>query len=284
MILFSLSAIFVACKPPPEAPADLENLSEFLFSHMDDEDPAELQVGLANLDAWLNTGENLEKTKEGYQINNLNDESVADLDDKARTIEETLIGSAVAHSYDHKMSEVIQTMFVDDWSQVTDGMYPCYERIFDDEQNPSCLKDGSCDWASYQTVSVSDWVLVVVVSENSGQIRTVETDYGTAIIQRTWLNKPADTSGMLGDSVDLNAQYYVNIIAPTADGSLLRTAATWFDGQFFVDDPDFAKNQVIKAMQDQNELVTEWIDGAQDSESSCLCSNYDYESKECSVE
>ena len=242
MTLFSLGFLFIACKPPPEAPDDLEQLSEFMFSHMDDEDPAELQAGLVNLDTWLNTGENLKNTTGGYQINNLKDESVADLDDKARTIQETLIGSAVAHSYDHSIDEIIQTLFVDDWSQVTNGMYPCYERIFDDGQDPKCLKNGDCDWASYQTVSVSDWAIVIVVSENSGQIRTVETDYGTAILQRTWLNEPADTSGLLGNHVDLNAQYYINIIAPTADGSILRTAATWFDGQFFIEDEDFFKN------------------------------------------
>lgn len=294
MTLLGFSALFIACKPPPEAPADLENLSEFLFSHMDDEDPAELLAGLTNLDTWLNTKTgnpddpeetNLDLTIAGYQINNLNDESVADLDDKERTIEESLIGAAVGWSYDHTIEEMAQTMFVDDWSKVTDGTYLCYERVFDDGQDPSCIKSGSCEWSSYQTVSVSSWAgLVTVVSENSGEIRRLDTEYGPAIIQRTWLNQPAETTGTLGDLVNVYSQYYVNVIAPTANGSLLRTTAIWFDGEYGVPDEDFAKNQVISQMQGQHEIITEWITGSQDNESSCLCADWDYEEKECTVE
>jgi hypothetical protein len=277
-----LSFFMTACSPPPEAPSSLEDLSEYIFTHMDDEDPEELQAGLENLDTWLNTGDNLINTIEGYQINNLKDESVANLDDEARSIQETLVGASVAHSYQHDMKDLIKTLFVDDWSKVSGGNYYCYERIFDDSKQPSCLLDNSCDWASYQTTSVSSWAgLVTVESKNSGQVRLVETEHGTAILQRTWLNEPAETSGFLGDSVSLHAQYYIGIMAPTSNGSILRTSAIWFDGEFPIEDENFAKNQIISQMQKQDVILTEWIEGDKDTEAACLCSNFDYEEQEC---
>lgn len=270
------------CTPPPEAPADLEDLCEYIFAHLDDEETVELEAGIANLDTWLQTGENLASTIEGYQINNLNDESVADLDDKERSIRESLVGASVAHSYNHTMNELLDTMFVADWDRVSSGTYSCYERIYDDNANASCLLDGSCDWLSYQTTSVSSWAgLVTVVSNNSGQIRSIQTEYGPVVLQRTWLNEPAETSGVLGDSVNVHAQYYVNITMPIASGEILRTTATWIDGEYLIEDQDFAKNQMIRTMQNQNEILTEWIDGPQDNEGSCLCSVYDYEADSC---
>lgn len=271
----------IACKPPPEAPADLEDLCEYIFAHLGDEDVEELQAGLSNLDTWLHTEDNLSKTIEGYQINNLKDESVASLDDQDRAIRESLVGAAVGHTYNHTMHDIIDAMYVEDWSKVSNGTYSCYERIHD-EQEPDCLLDGSCDWLTYQTTSVSSWAgLVTVESTNSGQIRTVETEHGTAFVQRTWLNDPAKTSGALGDLVNVYAQYYVNVVAPAADGSINRTVATWIDGEYFIEDQDFAKNQMIRTMQSQNEIITEWIDGLQDNEGSCICSEYDYENNEC---
>ena len=277
-----ISFFIMACSPPPEAPSSLEELSEYIFTHMDDEDPEELLVGLTNLDTWLNTGSNLINTIDGYSIDNLKDESVANLDDTERSIKETLVGASVAHSYEHDMRDLIDTLFVEDWSKVSGGNFFCYERVFDNSEQPSCLLDNSCDWAAYQTISVSSWAgLVTVISQNSGQIRLVETEYGTAVLQRTWLNEPAETSGLLGNSVNLYAQYYITIMAPTSNGSILKTSAIWFDGEFPIEDENFAKNQMISEMQKQNTILTEWIEGDKDVEGACLCSDYDYEEKEC---
>ena len=108
----------IGCTPPPDAPADLENLSEYIFAHMGDEDTAELEAGLINLRTWLETGTNLESTQEGYTVNDLKDESVNSLDDVERSNRDSLYGAAVAHTYDHSMKELKQTMYLDDWSAV----------------------------------------------------------------------------------------------------------------------------------------------------------------------
>jgi len=352
LILFCL--VGAGCKPPPQAPSDLEDLCQFIFSHQQDEDTTELKLGLANLDTWIQTGSNLESTIEGYQINKLENESVANLDEgtgicsdpseltqsacekagtcsqptfssqaeceasgscsdatiydqtecegagstwtsegwtnagntwisngQQRTIRDTLVGAAVAYQHTHSMDQLVKGVFVDDWSKVDEGTYVCYERVYDDGVNSSCLIDGSCDQVSYQTTSVSNWAgLVTVTSTNTGQIRKVDTEAGPVFLQRTWLNDPAETSGVWGDLVNVYAQYYINITATTNVG-IIRTTATWIDGEYFIEDQDFAKSQIVKTMQNQNQTIIDWIDGEQDSEGSCLCSEYDYENEEC---
>ena len=278
----------IGCKPPPpEAPSTLEELCQFIFTHMMDEDPEILEAGIANLDTWLNTGTNLESTIEGYQVNNLRDESVANLDSTPRTIQESLVGAAVAYEHTNTLDELTQAQFVDDWARVSEGTYECYERIYDDGADPNCLLSGSCSQATYQTTSVSKWAgnLLIVESQNSGQIRRIETEYGPVMLQRTWLNDAADTSGTFGDQVNLFAQYYINITGPTSSGKLVRTTTTWIDSEYgsldAVFDEDWAKNQIVETMQDQNQILIDWIDGPQDAETVCFCSDFDYEENQC---
>ena len=283
-LLFSTVTLFaIGCTPPPDAPADLENLSEYIFAHMGDEDTAELEAGLTNLRTWLETGTNLDSTKEGYTVNDLKDESVNALDDVERSIRDSLYGAAVAHSYTHTMQELKQTMFIDDWSAVSDGTYDCYERIYANADQPNCIMDGSCEQLSYVTDSVSSWAGAVdVTSVSLGEVREIQIDGETILLQRTWLEGPSETSGILGDQVELYAQYFVNIMIPGSSGDILRTTATWMDVQVGdIDNLDLVKNQIVSTMQGQNEIVTDWILGDQDNEGSCLCSDFDYEEKEC---
>ena len=145
----------VACAPPPEAPDNLAELCDYLYAHAWDDDPEALQVGAENLSSWLAEAGNLESTIEGYQIDNLRDESVANIDDKERKIEESLVGAAVAYEHKNSIDDIIQVNFVEDWSQVYEGTYEDYERNF--TENPSCLIDQDCIDIEYDSASTSKW-------------------------------------------------------------------------------------------------------------------------------
>ena len=43
----------LGCKPPPQAPADYEQLLDYIFAHSGDEDDDELIAGLINLQTWI---------------------------------------------------------------------------------------------------------------------------------------------------------------------------------------------------------------------------------------
>ena len=261
LALIAISTI--ACKPPPQAPDDLEELCKYIFANMGEEtvdEPAELLAGLTNLDTWLFTEDNLASTIEGYQIENLDEEAIANLDGQDRTIRETLIGAAVSHRHSSSMEDLMRAMFVVDWNDIAEGTYLSYDRQF--VEDPNCLVDRSCLWNQYQTTSVSSWInLIEVVATNIGQMQWVETEYGWAMVQRTWL---VEQGTVTPDSfgIVLYAQYFINVTAPTRDGDITRTTATWIDtdyGSIPVSE-DFAKSQVVKSMQEQNEQIAEWIE------------------------
>ena len=254
----------IACTPPPEAPENLAALCDYLYAHAWDEDPESLQIGVENLSSWLSEPGNLESTIEGYQIDNLQDESVANIDDKERKIEETLVGAAVAYEHQNTMNDIIQVNFVEDWSEVYEDTYEEYERIF--TESPSCLIDQGCQKVEYDSASTSKWAGIITVStENHGQVRWFETDsLGPVLIMRNWLKNPVDVEPeSLG--IQVFAQYMVAIIyeSPNSD-TVIRTSATWIDSDYGVAgeilDEDWAKNQVVKNMQRENETIQAYIE------------------------
>lgn len=253
-----------ACAPPPEAPDNLAALCDYMYGHAWDEDPETLVVGVENLSEWLAQPGNLESTIEGYQINDLSDESVANIDEKERKIEDTIVGAAVAFAHENSISDVIQVNFVEDWAQVYEGTYEDYERVF--TESPSCLIDQGCMEIEYDSASTSKWAgLITVSTENHGQIRWFETEsLGNVLIMRNWLKNPVEVQPeSLG--IQVFAQYMVAIYYedPNSD-RMIRTSATWIDSDYGVAaeilDEDWAKNQVVKNMQRENETIQSYIE------------------------
>ena len=257
MLLLFLTGCIFWSKPPPQAPENLEDLCKYIFKHLDDEEEEELQAGLTNLHTWLNTGDNLDSTVAGYQVHNLADTDIANLDERQRTIGDNLIGAAVGYRHVYSPSELSRAMFVADWPSVVGGTYDEYDRQF--SQDPSCIVNRDCLWLDYLTESTSTWVgLVTVISRNIGEIRWIETDLGWMLIQRTWLIEPADISW---DGIDLNSNYFVQVTMPNGTSGAIRTSATWIDTDYgaLPVDEDWAKNQVIDQMQQQDISIENWL-------------------------
>jgi hypothetical protein len=250
--------LLIGCAPPP-APENLEELCKYIFTHTPDEDETELINGLENLHDWINKGDHLENTIEGYQVNNLEQESLDSLSDKDRSIGDNLIGAAVGYEHDYGVRKIIRAAFVAPWEDVVEDTYDSYDRRF--EEDPKCLLDKECLWLEYETDSVSTWVgLLTVESYNKGQVRWVETEYGWMNIQRTWLVDPAKVTGTL-DSVEVNANYFIGVIMPV-ENKVVRISATWIDtdyGNLPVSE-DWAKSQVVDQMQEQNRAISNWLD------------------------
>jgi hypothetical protein len=258
MILVYLTTILIGCKPPPQAPDTLEELCEFLFSQMDEEDTASLGLGVDNLDIWLNTSSNLESAIEGYQVHNLTDASVTDLDEEDRSVRETLAGAAVAFQFENSLEDVVRATFVEDWGEIS-GSYEFYERDF--EEPPSCLYNQECTWLEYESHSISKWAgMVTVETYNHGQIRWVETENGWALIRRVWMLEPViPEPESLG--IEVYQTFTFDVTYANSSGTL-RTSATWFDTDYGLlpFDEDWAKNQIIKSMQGEAEFIVDWLE------------------------
>ena len=71
--------LVLGCKPPPQAPADYEQLLDYIFAHSGDEDDAELVAGLTNLQAWIDESDTTALV-EGNSISVLSESSVETLE------------------------------------------------------------------------------------------------------------------------------------------------------------------------------------------------------------
>ncbi|MBM74559.1 MAG: hypothetical protein CMK59_04090 [Proteobacteria bacterium] len=257
--------LIFGCTPPPQAPDNLEQLSDYLYKHSFDEDTEALEMGVENLKIWLSKDQNLSNTIAGYQVNKLKDESVANLDEKERSIQDTLIGAAIAYEHTVSFEDIIDTCFVNNWAEVYDGTYEVYDRVF--SEDPSCLLNKACTQISYTTESESKWAgLISVTSETHGELRWVNIpDIGWTFIMRNWLYKPAlvepESIGIV-----VNAQYYLMMMYPSDNNTLIRTSMTWIDTDYGIlpFDEDWAKNQVISNMQKENEVIIEYLENTED--------------------
>ncbi len=249
-----------ACKPPPQAPAALEDLCGYIFLHMGDdlEDDEALIAGVQNLDRWLGQGDHLAATVEGYQITNLDQEAVRALNLRNSRSVDALIGAAVATEHPYGMRPVVHTTVVADWSEVVPANYVEYDRDF--ERDPSCFPGRDClalEASSYGLAKFAG--LIDVETWNDIEYRWVDTEIGWAMVHRSWLTRPAEVSL---NGMDVFAQYFLSVSLPAGSGRTTRVQATWIDADYGVlpVSEDFAKSQIVTSMQKQGEAVNDYLE------------------------
>jgi hypothetical protein len=245
--------LLAACKAPPEAPTELEDLTAFLFAHIDDDDDEALVAGLENLAPWLD--DNLEATLEGYQIDALDQDAVNALDERDRFVD-GLVGASVATSHAFDIEPVVAAIAVEDWALILGDNYDVYERDF--LTDPLCFPPIDCQRLDASSYSESSWAgLVKVISRNDIQFRWVETQLGWMMVHRSWLVEPADISW---NEIKVDAQYFLSVVLPDGNNAV-RLQATWIDASYGIlpVGENYAKQEIIRGMQKQGERVEEWL-------------------------
>ena len=241
-MMHGLLLMFVAgCKAPPDAPEELDELVGYLYAHVADEDDAPLEVGAANLDAWL--GERLEETLDGYTVENLSEETVSSLGEGERKLTD-LAGAAVGHVSEATVEDLVSAALLEDAAEVYGPTYISFEREF--EGDVACFVAGDCDWLESEVWSSQDFTLIQVETNSRIQYRWVDTPNGRAFVERTWLRVPATVSL---DGLEVDQQYYVWMMLPEGDGSR-SIQSTWIVAKMSGDqlDEDFALRMVINSM------------------------------------
>jgi len=251
--LFLVVFVVSGCKPPPPAPEALEDLCAYLFEHMADEDDEALEEGLVNLENWLVDG--LEKTQDGYNIENL---SLDAIESTGETGDNTaLVGASVASVSKHELDRQIQALVIDDQAAIFGDNYVVFDRSY--ETDESCFPGRDCLHLEGTSYTESSWAgLLDVVSESTVEFRWVETPSGWMMIQRSYLNHPAEINW---ESVEVNAQYFLAVVLP-CKGSSVRLQAMWIDAEYGVlpVGEDFALNQLVQSLQDASGMLETWMD------------------------
>lgn len=251
------ATLSLGCKPPPDAPAELEELTGYLFDHMTDEDDEALAEGLINLEEWLLKPGNYQSTLEGYTISKLSNEAVDRLDNKKRKAG-ALIGAAVASEHRHSMSELSLATVVLDQDVVFPDNYTEYQRTW--SEGPACFPSKDCPLIDARSSSSSKWAgLVDVTTHNRGRARWVETDFGWFMMLRTYLWEPVDIDF---GGIKLHGQYFIAVTFPNDDGGTVRLQATWMDADYGIlpVSEDYAKRSIVSSMQQQGEDLELYLD------------------------
>jgi len=263
LLPISFLVLATGCKKPPEAPATLDDLCGYLYAHHADEDPEALEVGVANLDAWLD--QNLEATKDGYTITNLSQETVDAIGDGRTHDLEDLVGAAVGTDGPYAPAEIANTLILVQPTDLSPGMYESYDRTYlpegeEGEQLAQCFVDQDCEAMEVDNAMTSTYAGFLTMSTTThGEYRWVETEDGKAMIQRTWITAPVVLDPALAEVDD---QFFINIVIPQADGAV-RLTATWIVARIVgADIPEsWALNMVIDEMQSIYADVDAWLAG-----------------------
>ena len=205
---------------PPEAPTELEDLCAYMFTHVGDDDPDYLEAGVTNLGAWLAL--NRTSTEDGYEINNLDQETLDALDDRERPAT-GLHGASVSTVSDYEVAVLADALVLGDQMQVYPDNYDTFERDF--SEDTSCFMNGECDLLNYETDIHSSLPLGITLhTQGKGQFRWILPEDGpTTLASRSWLMEPAEVSV---DFLAITAQYYLTVTVPVG-GDTVRLHAMW---------------------------------------------------------
>lgn len=248
-----------ACKPPPDAPEELEELCSYLYANLPSEDPLALQVGVDNLVVWLDA--NLEETAEGYTVENLTQASLDALEppDAGDPRDATaLVGAAVSSGADHQLVPVVRALLLEEQTEIYPDQLELWEPTFRDD--PECFVGQDCEQVLVDNHSITKLPLgLSLTADNTAQYRWVEAEVGKVLVSRSWLRAPATSRPEL---FRVQAQYFLSVTYKRDGQDLVRLKAVWADAELIgLDVPDAtALNMLVGTLQDQDEALYVWMD------------------------
>ena len=265
-----LSLGLLACKPPPEAPTELNELAGFVFERFMDDDPRDLALGMSNLDAWLQA--NLDATgegsvREGYQVSDLDPALIEAVRPELEVqIEGSVAGSSVATVSAFDVEPVARALTVEEQELVFPDSYESHDRFF--EAGEDCFISQDCDVLDTRNEVAADYGPLKVATHSRSQYRWIrygEDDDQLALLNRTWLLDPAETTGTLGAIVEIKEQLYTGVILPTPDGGSVRLGTIWVAVRLIGDlNEAIALNAMVNAMKTDGDTLEVYLQGGEE--------------------
>jgi hypothetical protein len=202
---------FSACKKPPEAPKELNQLSTYLYQEWDNEDPAVMEAGLANLRAFLRD-EDLEGgiMDRSWELEPISKSDVSDIPFPKDADPKNTLGVAVSYLSSWPVADHAVLQLEED-QLPAEPSAKVYTRSFPDEGKPACFLDQSCDPLSSVNDIERQNLLLSVVMVLYKDFRWIETEQGLAVAARSWLEESFE--GQNGSS-NIVQSYSVDIWLP----------------------------------------------------------------------
>lgn len=223
-VLVSIATI--GCKPPVEAPADLNELSLYLFENFSNEGTDELAAGALNLEAQLSgldlTGDVDDRS---WSLTTLSGEQLGDLTATPGADASNQLPVAVAAQFEGSMDDQLGLILDSNQVCIVGDGYVYYDREF--TSDTACFEDGSCELLQMTNVARYESFLANVWLQEKLEARRVELEDGrVAIIERGWIEEAFYSDS--GDDV-WEQRYGLDFYLPKTDGGseMYRFFAFW---------------------------------------------------------
>ena len=245
----------LACKPPPDAPTEMNELTSYLFVHMGDEDSEYLEAGMANLQTWVE--DNWNPLQEGYRVQSLSTEAIESIGESINS--EEIVGVAVGSNITYDPKTVNTFALEHDPNLIYPDNYEYNIRTYIEGEN--CWFDQSCDILHYESHILNKLPLgLEVESFIEVQYRWVELPDGTkASVGRRWMQEPAIANV---DWVDIRQEYAIMTVFPTENGQSRMVDVDWlilFLGELPMPE-DMALQMGLDTMQKNHGVLQAYID------------------------
>jgi len=246
--LVGLAVASTGCKIPPPAPEDFDNLNSYLYQYVDN-DPEALKLGMNNLETWML--DNHLEVQEGYVINNLSVDAIHTVI-PSYTPDVALIGVAISTDLDNPPIHVARNFYEEDPKSTNPN------KVF--LSDSACFIAQECASTSYRETLDNDFPLGIVVTTTLiSQAEWVETEHGTALVQRRWFDAPAQVNvGWF----ELLYEFAFEVAIPLEDGGTRRVSSSWIVAQLW-DSPvpeDILIWLGIDVLRDTHADLDSWID------------------------
>ncbi len=257
----------VGCKPPPEAPTELDELSAYLFRNWETEEPGVLEVGMYNMQQHF-AGLDLDTDYHdlSFQLEVLSDDDIVDVNAPAGTDPADCLGVGLVTGSAFSPEDHAVAITQADQTPLEPNSRDKYDRIFLDPTDPACFLTRDCLVLRTNNDLIKKNSLMEIPYEMIKDFRWVELseegEPGTdtwGILARTWIEEAG--VGESGNNT-IEQSYSVDVFLPGADASwgAYRYMGLWSESTGSVDDPEIVMNVTLWGMDDLFSETEKWLE------------------------
>lgn len=219
MRLAPFLVLLVACKPVRPAPEDLDGLQHWFFDNYEAADDEQMAEAIALLHAEVD-GDALEASSDGTATDLL-DEQIAwsgrdDVDPEAAA------GSTLVNPFACDVETLAALLAYVDQNALY-GIYDAYDRLYTSDF--AAWESGESSTLTWE-VDIAATLLGAEYTEHiEGGLRRVPTEFGTAIVSRTWMTE--DAVFREGSAKEWPQDWQIEVYYPVTDDRIVHLYGMW---------------------------------------------------------
>jgi hypothetical protein len=257
-----IGLLALACRPPPEAPTGLSDLSRYLLREWGAEDPRVLEAGIENLASELAALDlEGERADRSFAPEDLDEADIADMAHPEEPPEDCVpVGVAGMSQWEIGLHGRLQTE-VD--QTVAEPSASAYARRFVEPEDPDCFPDASCAVLITANDVTRSNPLYTVTMELFKDFRWIDVTSGgapsgrRAMLARAWIAQSWD--GEQGASRIVQS-YTMDSWIEASDGRTWRWQVLWSESEIpGVEDEDIVAGTIRLHIDDLFEETDEAI-------------------------